>query len=69
MRIENAYYQLSSITKLAEGDVFEFDDILYLKTNDITDNKITCVALEGGQINLFKENTLVFKRQAKVVIE
>lgn len=58
-----------SLFSLAEGDVFEYKDVLYLKTDEHVGNRRTCVRLGDGHIVGFIEEAFVYKREAKVVLE
>lgn len=69
MKIErnNAYpLRLSSIEI---GEVFEYNNVFYLKTDELSESRRTCVNLQDGCIDHFVDEITVYKREAMVVVE
>ncbi len=69
MKIERVNADSRRLSSLENGEVFEYQTNLWLKTNEVIDGTITCVRLEDGHIDWFVEKCFVYKRDAKVVIE
>lgn len=69
MKIEQKNVNSLRLSSLAEGDVFECGNALYLKTNEVIDGKRTCVRLRDGLIDWFDEECFVRECDAKVVVE
>lgn len=69
MKIERGNTNSWRLSSIAIGEVFEYKDVLYLKTNELIDNRRTCVRLVDGYIDWFVEETFVSKVISKVVIE
>ena len=67
MKIENE--KRHKLFFIKTGEVFEYNDIFYLKTNKIVGTKRTCVALDEGIIAEFDENDFVYKCETTVIIE
>ena len=58
------------LSSIAEGEVFEYKDVLYLKTDKLVGNRRACIRLEDGHIDwLEEEESFVYKREAKMVVE
>ena len=58
-------------SSLRGGDVFIYDDTIYIKVNIsyVKDEDINAVSVENGEPNSFFESTLVERVSAKLVIE
>jgi hypothetical protein len=57
------------ISSIEEGEVFEYDNVLYLKTDEVVEGRRTCVRLVDGHVDWFVEELFVYKRVAKVIVE
>lgn len=56
-------------SSLRGGDVFIYDDTIYIKVRVMDDEDINAVSVENGEPNSFFESTLVQRVSAKLVIE
>ena len=59
-------WRLSSIEA---GEVFEYNNVLYLKTDEVVEGRRTCIRLKDGHVDWFVEEVFVYKRVAKVVVD
>ena len=57
------------ISSIEEGEVFEYGNVLYLKTDEVVEGRRTCVRLVDGHVDWFVEELFVYKRVAKVIVE
>lgn len=69
MKIEYGNIKAQSLSSIEVGDVFEYNNTLYLKTDEYVDNSRTCVRLGDGHIVAFLDECFIYKHEAKVVIE
>lgn len=71
MKIEYNYKDEGRLSSIAVGEVFEYDDRLFLKTDELSslNSERICVCLEDGAIILVDETDFVHKREAKIVVE
>ena len=51
MKIVYSNLNLRRLSSIAEGGVFKYQTNLWLKTNEVIDDKITCVRLVDGRID------------------
>ena len=58
-----------ALQELYAGDAFESYDDIYIVTEKICENKVTCVSVETGNVYGFAKSALVIPIDAKVVIE
>lgn len=68
MKIHNATYQdTKSFIVISQGDVFEFDENLYMKTEP--DANSNCINLDTGEIrNLQQKTKVIHHLKATVVV-
>lgn len=69
MKIVRSNTNSCRLSSIADGDVFEYKDVLYLKTDKPFENGRACIRLEDGHMDWLEEESLVYKREAKVVVE
>lgn len=69
MKIVHSNTTSLRLSSIAEGEVFEYKDVLYLKTDELVENRRTCIRLGDGHVDWFVEDCFVYKREAKVVLE
>lgn len=69
MKIEHSNTHSWRLSSIKIGEIFEYDNVLYLKTDEFVDNRRTCVRLGDGHIDWFVDEAFVYKHEAKVVVE
>lgn len=71
MKIEYNYKDDDRLSSIEVGEIFEYDDRLFLKTEELSslNSERICVCLEDGSIILIDETDIVRKRNAKVIVE
>ena len=70
MKIERSNTNSLKLSSIEDGEVFEYDNVLYLKTDTVVDGGRTCVRLEDGHVDWFVEDKLfVYKRVARMAVE
>ena len=69
MKIVHSNVNSWMLSSIAVGGVFEYDNALYLKTDEFVGNKRVCVRLGDGHIGWFDEECFIYKSKAKVVLE
>lgn len=57
------------LDRLEAGDTFEYMSNLYLRTNEVIDETITCVDLVTGKISWFAKEALVYRCEARFTVE
>ena len=67
MVIENRSNTKVQFSSLSNGDVFIYDDIIYIKVQE--DEDLNAVSLENGALNCFFQTSFVQRVNAKLVIE
>lgn len=61
--------QKTPFSSLRAGDVFIYDETIYIKVRVFDSENINAVSVENGEPNCFFESTLVQRVDAKLVIE
>lgn len=71
MKVEYGHTNKWRLSSIAVGEVFEYNNTLFLKTNELNTLNLerTCVCLENGLIMLLDEDSFVYKCEAKIVVE
>jgi hypothetical protein len=71
MKIEYSHTNEWRLSSIAVGEVFEYDNTLFLKTNELAtlNSERVCVCLENGLVMLIDETDFVYKCEAKIVVE
>ena len=71
MKIEYNCKDDDRLSSIEVGEVFEYDDRLFLKTDELSslNSERICVCLEDGTIMLIDETDVVRKREMKIVVE
>ena len=68
MNIINKTYNYETLSNIAPGSVFEFDDNFYIATDSIDSSKRACVNLDTGEIRMLYNTADVIRRRAEVTI-
>lgn len=58
---ENTKLKSVLISKTKPGDLFEYNDNLYMKSNESNELGITCIRMDSGTICYFNETAYGFK--------
>lgn len=69
MKIERSNANSWRLSLIEDGGVFEYNNVLYLKTDEVVDDRRTCIRLADGHVDWFVEELFVYKRVAKVIVE
>ena len=70
MKIVRSNTNSWKLSLIEDGEVFEYDNVLYLKTDEVVEGRRTCIRLEDGHVDWFVDDKLfVYKRVTKVVVE
>lgn len=69
MKIERGKIETQRLSSFMEGEVFEYNNAFYLKTDESIDDMRTCVNLKDGKMRWFAEDSFVYRHEAKIIIE
>lgn len=71
MIIEKNNHNAKYFEEIEQGEVFEYEAELYLKTDDLANfsEEYNCVCLEDGTISLRFNNDVVYKVKCRLVID
>ena len=57
------------LSLIEDGEVFEYANDVWLKTDEVVDDRRVCIRLTDGHVDWFVEELFVYKRVAKVIVE
>lgn len=69
MKIEYGNKNRWAISSIVTGEAFEYDGIIYLKTDASDNGWRTCVSLVDGHLAEFDETLAVYKCDVKMVVK